>query len=94
MSTKHRVLVTRLLPTDVEARLQRDYDADLNPTDQLYDKEKLLSKAEGVDAMLILPSERMSADVIERLPDSVKIVATFSVGFEHIDRAAAEARGA
>ena len=93
MSTKHRVLVTRLLPADVEARLRRDYDVDLNPADQLYDTETLLSKAEGADAMLILPSERMSADVIRRLPESVKIVATFSVGFEHIDREAAKARG-
>lgn len=93
MSTKPRVLVTRLLPPAVEARLQRDYDVELNPTDQLYDTETLLSKAEGADAMLILPSERMSADVIRRMPESVKIVATFSVGFEHIDREAAKARG-
>ncbi len=93
MSTKPRVLVTRLLPPDVEARLRQDYDVDLNPTDQLYDTETLLSKAAGADAMLILPSERMSADVIRRVPESVKIVATFSVGFEHIDCEAAKARG-
>ncbi len=93
MSTKPRVLVTRLLPPDVEARLRRDYDVILNPTDQLYDSETLLSKAQDVDALLILPSERMSPEVIQRLPNRVKIVATFSVGFEHIDRDAAKARG-
>ncbi len=93
MSSKPRVLVTRLLPPDVEARLRRDYDVDLNPTDELYDSETLLSKAQNADALLILPSEQMSADVINRLPERVKMVATFSVGFEHIDRAAAKARG-
>ncbi len=93
MPNKPKVLVTRLLPPEVEARLQRDYDVELNPTDQLYDTETLLAKAEGADALLILPSESMSAEVIQRLPESVKIVATFSVGFEHIDREAAKQRG-
>ena len=93
MSTKPKVLVTRLLPPDVEARLKRDYDVTLNPTDQLYDTETLLAKAEGADALLILPSESMSAEVISRLPESVKVVATFSVGFEHIDCDAAKQRG-
>jgi glyoxylate reductase len=35
----------------------------------------------------------MGPDVIAALPDRVAVIATFSVGYEHIDLAAAEARG-
>ncbi|MBI3113588.1 MAG: D-glycerate dehydrogenase, partial [Rhodospirillales bacterium] len=36
MANKPVVLVTRRLPSAVEARLRRDYDARLNPDDRLY----------------------------------------------------------
>ena len=93
MANKPTVLATRRLPPDVEARLRRDYDARLNPTDEHYGTDALVAAAEGADALFILPTESMSAEVIERLPASVKIVATFSVGYEHIDRDAAKRRG-
>jgi len=53
----------------------------------------VLKKAEGRDAILCSPTEPMPKDVIDRLPDSVKMLATFSVGHDHIDIAAAAARG-
>lgn len=57
--------------------------------------EKLLEAAiaNRADAVLISPGVPMKADAIARLPDSVKIIATASVGFDHIDVAAARARG-
>ncbi len=57
--------------------------------------EKLLETAiaNKADAVLISPGVPMKADAIARLPDSAKIIATASVGFDHIDVAAARARG-
>ncbi|RYY94280.1 MAG: D-glycerate dehydrogenase [Alphaproteobacteria bacterium] len=57
--------------------------------------EKLLEAAVAnkADAVLISPGVPMKADAIARLPDSVKIIATASVGFDHIDVAVARARG-
>jgi lactate dehydrogenase-like 2-hydroxyacid dehydrogenase len=57
--------------------------------------EKLLEAANvnKADAVLISPGVPMKADAIARLPESVKIIATASVGFDHIDVAAARARG-
>ena len=93
MAAKPVVLATRKLPPAVEDRLCRDYDATLNPDDSLYTPEAMLSAAAGAEALFILPSERLTADIIARLPAGVRAVATFSVGYEHIDLAAAKDRG-
>ena len=90
---KPRVLVTRKLPADVEARLVRDYDAILNKEDRLYGPDDLVAAAAGCDALLPCPTERLTADLVARLPASIRVIATFSVGFEHIDIAACKARG-
>jgi len=87
------VLVTRKLPDSVEERLRRDYRPILNPTDALYSNEDIIEKAQGVDAILPCHTEKFSADVIKRLPDSVKVIANFSVGYDHVDTEAAKARG-
>ena len=42
MADKPVVLVTRKLPPNVEARLERDYRPLLNAEDRLYDTEELL----------------------------------------------------
>lgn len=93
MSEKPRVLVTRRLPDNVETRLKNDYRPDLNPDDQLYPGDELVARSTGADAILPCPTDKMTADVINGLDDSVKVIATFSVGHEHIDSQAAAARG-
>ncbi len=87
------VLVTRKLPEAVEERLRRDYEPILNPTDTLYSSEDIINKAEGVDAILPCHTEKFSADVINRLPESVRAIANFSVGYDHVDTEAAKTRG-
>jgi len=93
MTKKPAVLVTRKLPDAVEARLRRDYDARLNPDDTLYSSEQLIDRARGAQAVLPCHTEHFTADVIRRLPDEVKIIANFSVGFDHVDIAAAKKKG-
>jgi lactate dehydrogenase-like 2-hydroxyacid dehydrogenase len=93
MSDKPVVLVTRRLPDAVHARLERDYAPRLNIDDRLYSSDELIRLADGADAILPCHTEHFDADVIARLPDSVRIIANFSVGFDHVDIAAAKARG-
>ena len=90
---KPRVLVTRKLPDAVEDRLRRDYDPILNPTDALYSREDIIDKAAEVDAILPCHTEKFDADVISRLPGNVKVIANFSVGYDHCDTEAAKKRG-
>ena len=93
MKRKARVIVTRKLPPAVEARLARDYDAVLNAEDRAIVADELLELASGADALLVAPTERLDASAIARLPASVRIIASYSVGFDHIDAAAARQRG-
>ena len=93
MTRKPKLLVTRLTPPNVEARIARDYDAIVNPDDVIMTTEELLEKAQDCDAILCSPTEAMPAEVIDRLPSSVRMLATFSVGYDQIDVPAATARG-
>jgi lactate dehydrogenase-like 2-hydroxyacid dehydrogenase len=93
MNTKPTVLVTRTLPKAVEDRLQRDYQARLNPDDRLYSRDELIEHARGAQAILPCHTEHFTADVLQRLPAEVRIIANFSVGYDHVDVAAARARG-
>lgn len=87
------LFVTRKLPPDVEARLARDYDVALNGADGLPTRETILAGAAGKDGLLVTVTDRIDGDLIRALPETVKIIATFSVGYDHIDIAAAKTRG-
>lgn len=93
MSDKAKVLVTRRLPDAVLARISRDYEAHFNDDDTLYGPDDLVRLSDGRDAIICCSSEKFDAALIERLPRSVKAVATFSVGTEHFDLDAAKRRG-
>ena len=91
--SRPKILVTRRMPPNVEARVTRDYDAALNEDDHNVSSEEILEGAQGKDGIICCSTEKFSPDLIAALPESVRILATFSVGYEHIDIPAAEARG-
>lgn len=92
MTGKH-LTVTRRLPEEIEARIRGDYLARFNTDDHLYTADELIEASAGADALLVTPRDVLAAAVIARLPGSVRAIATLSVGYEHIDLAAAAARG-
>lgn len=85
------LLVTRRLPAAVEAQAEQDYDARLTASDTPI--ADLAARAAGVDAILCCPGDVLNAAAIAALPASVKVIGTFSVGYDHIDLAAAAGRG-
>ncbi len=87
------VLATRHFPAAVEQRLKSLFEARLNPEDDLWDLAEIAQRAAGADGLMIAAGQRIDAAVIDTLPDSIKIIATFSVGYEHLDVAAAAKRG-
>jgi len=87
------ILVTRKLPDAVEDRIRRDYDPILNPDDVLYSSDEIIERAKGAEAILPCHTEQFTADVITRLPESVRAIANFSVGYDHVDTEAARTRG-
>lgn len=90
---KPALLVTRRLPPAVEARAACEFEARLNAEDRQLDGHELTARAAGAAAILATPTDRLDAAALARLPESVRVLATFSVGFDHIDCAAAKARG-
>lgn len=91
--SKKILLVTRRLPAEVESRIARDYLPLFNLDDRRYTADELVQAADGADALLVTGLDILDAGVISRLPASIRILATLSVGFDHIDLAAASSRG-
>jgi lactate dehydrogenase-like 2-hydroxyacid dehydrogenase len=85
------LFVTRRLPAAIEAQAARDFEARLTASDAAI--PDLLARAAGADAILCCPGDVLNAAVIAALPDTVKVIGTFSVGYDHIDVAAAAERG-
>jgi lactate dehydrogenase-like 2-hydroxyacid dehydrogenase len=88
-----KLLLTRRYPPDVLARAGRDYTCTFNEDDGDWQSDELIRRAEGHDAILCSSSNKFSPPVVAALPESVRMLATFSVGFEHIDLDACKARG-
>jgi len=91
--TAHTVVLSRRLPSEVEARAARGYCLRDNPEDAPLDAAALVARSAGAEALVVCPADRIPAATIAALPDSVRILATFSVGTDHIDLAAARTRG-
>jgi len=83
--SKPILVVTTHFVDDVEARIARDFEVRRNPKGTVYTQEELLSAAAGADAMLVNPFDKLDATFFQRVPSSVKVIATFSVGYDQID---------
>lgn len=82
-----RVLITADLPDAVRALFAEAFDITLCPFAEAR------SRAEGHDALIVTVTDRADAAFFSTLPASVKAVATYSVGTDHIDLAAAQKSG-
>ena len=88
-----KILVTRKLIKDSEEKASKIFDAKLNGNDELYSQSKLIELSEGYDAILTSLTDKMDEDTISKLPDSIKVISNFAVGFGNIDLEAAKKRG-
>ncbi len=89
---RYKLLMTRRLSPAVIERARRDYDLELNETDHIMTREELVARCQGKDALLVTLTEKFTPEVIAKLPPSVRVIATYSVGHEHIDLEAAKTR--
>lgn len=88
-----RLALLNRFPDAVEARAARSFRVRANPTDDKLTGETLLAQLAGADAALVSPVNRFDAAILDQFPPSVRIIATFSVGYDHIDVDAARNRG-
>ena len=88
-----KIVVTRRLLKTCEEKASKIFDAKFNLNDELYSQPQLLELIQGCDAILTSLTDKMDEETISKLPDSVKIISNFAVGFGNIDLEAAKKRG-
>ncbi len=93
--TKPRLVVARRLPPRVEEAIADSFEPLFNPEDHVLEPADLAARAAAhqADGLLVTLTDRLPAEIIAALPASVRVIATYSVGFNHIDIEAAKARG-
>jgi len=87
-----KVLITRRLLRPCEDKAKKLFDANLNLNDELYSQKKLLELSKGCDGILSSLTDKIDAETINNLPETVKIISNFAVGFGNIDVEAAKKR--
>ena len=87
-----KVLITRRLIRESEDKASKLFDAKFNTNDELYSQKKIVEMSQGFDGILSSLTEKLDAETINQLPDTVKIISNFAVGFGNIDLDAAKKR--
>ena len=88
-----KVIVTRAWPEEAERRLTELFDVRLNRDDRPMTAAELQGALRSADAVLPTVSDKITAEVLSADPLRARILASFGVGFNHIDIRAAKARG-
>ncbi len=88
-----KILITRRLLRSCEDKAKELFDANFNLNDELYSQKKLIEMSAGCDGILSALTDKLDTETINQLPDSVKIISNFAVGFGNIDLEAAKKRG-
>jgi len=88
-----KILITRRLLKASEEKASKAFDANINANDELYSQSKLIELSQGCDAILTSLTDKMDEDTINKLPDTIKVISNFAVGFGNIDLEAAKKRG-
>lgn len=90
--SKPKVLITkRIYPEPIEL-LRPHCEVDYVNSDDGLPAEELVERARGCTAVVSQLTDRLRADVIERL-DGVRVIANVAVGYDNIDVPAATTRG-
>ena len=87
-----KILITRKLIKGCEDKASKLFDVKLNSNDELYSQKKLIELSSGFDGILTSLTDKMDADTINALPETIKIISNFAVGFGNIDLEAAKKR--
>ena len=88
-----KILVTRRLLRSCEDKAEKTFNAILNSNDELYSQKKVIELSNGCDGILSSLTDKLDSDTINKLPETIKIISNFAVGFGNIDLDAAKNRG-
>jgi lactate dehydrogenase-like 2-hydroxyacid dehydrogenase len=87
------VAITRRLPERIEKEIGAHFDVILNEDDRSLGRDELVELLLRVDGVLGFVTECYTAEVFAARPLRARIVASYGVGVNHIDLAAAKRHG-
>ncbi|MBS0361961.1 MAG: D-glycerate dehydrogenase [Proteobacteria bacterium] len=90
---KPKVIVTRKLPDPVETRMRELFNTELNLADEPMSRAQLADALSRADVLAPTITDKIDATLLEKAGPQLKLIANFGVGVDHIDIAAANARG-
>lgn len=88
-----RVAVTRKLLPQIEARMNELFDCRFNAEDRPLSADEIAALMQDADVLVPTVTDRIDIALIERAPPSLRLFANFGAGVNHIDLAAAKAKG-
>lgn len=88
-----RVAVTRRLPEAVETRMSELFDVALRDDDRKLSQDALVALMQGADVIVPTVTDQITATMLARAGDRLKLIANFGAGIDHIDVMSARQRG-
>jgi lactate dehydrogenase-like 2-hydroxyacid dehydrogenase len=92
-ASRPRIVVARRLTPAADARARSEFDALMTEHDMDAAETIAAAREHKADALLIGGTSRLDAAALAGMPEHVKLIANSSVGYDHMDAAAAKARG-
>lgn len=89
---RHKVLLTRRIPSSVLSRLEAECDLDLYTGRSAIPREELLQRVVGKRALISLLTDGIDEEVLDAGRD-LRILANIAVGYDNIDLEGCRARG-
>ena len=93
MKKRPHVVVTRRLPDAIETRMRELFETELNIDDVPMSPDALAAAMQRTDVLVPTVTDRIDAALIAAAGPQLKLIASFSNGFDHIDVEAALKRG-
>ncbi|RJL06242.1 D-glycerate dehydrogenase [Paracoccus aestuarii] len=90
---KLRVAVTRRLPETVETRMYELFDIRLRPDDRKLSQDELVELMQDADVLVPTVTDQITAAMLARAGERLKLIANFGAGVDHIDVLSARQRG-
>ena len=85
-----KILITRKLIKSSEEFAKKNFEVKLNQKDSILSKEEIIKESQGCEGILSSITDKFDSDLILKLPNTIKIISNFAVGFGNIDIDAAK----
>lgn len=80
-----RVVVTGRIPDAAIEKLRAEHDVDAWNSTESIDREELLQRVAGADALVTLLTEKVDAELLEAAGPQLQVTANVAVGYDNVD---------